>query len=503
MPCSVPLIREEPAAPPDLAPHLRVVRPGGHRPRQVGALPLQLPGACKRPHGRLVLPPWGGAYGAEGGIRTHTPLRAADFESAASTIPPLRRCVPCKKEEWSGRGDSNPRPSPWQGDALPLSHFRSDGGMSLHPYSTKNQAAVNPSASLAPHHPQPRHPRTHPPPPPNPPPQSRRASDRQRPCHPPLALAPRRLYTSPMRNPTSACPHLPDAARGTSPRSTNCPESGPPYPQNGSCWTGRIVSAADGFEADSFPKKENLGGGTNRRSSPRPQGLSPRRETFAQPPFPHLHPHRHSRESGNPGWTWLGGAPSLTPCATATPQPSPHMAVAPATRRAATRVKPRRRCQGGVSRQRTINAQNHAEATGSLHQANDQPFVYLPGSEGAKKRADYPPNYNNQTARCRQRPPAPPSDRCDAVALRCATMPQATPTRHRQPLEHYGDPCTTVIPAPTHRHPSTLPCMAVAPATGNPGRRGSAGHPPHPLPPQSRRAATASDRECDVMGPTR
>ena len=27
--------------------------------------------------------------------------------------------------EWSGRGDSNPRPSPWQGDALPLSPFRS------------------------------------------------------------------------------------------------------------------------------------------------------------------------------------------------------------------------------------------------------------------------------------------------------------------------------------------------------------------------------------------
>ena len=26
---------------------------------------------------------------------------------------------------WSGRWDSNPRPSPWQGDALPLSHFRS------------------------------------------------------------------------------------------------------------------------------------------------------------------------------------------------------------------------------------------------------------------------------------------------------------------------------------------------------------------------------------------
>ena len=26
---------------------------------------------------------------------------------------------------WSGRWESNPRPSPWQGDALPLSHFRS------------------------------------------------------------------------------------------------------------------------------------------------------------------------------------------------------------------------------------------------------------------------------------------------------------------------------------------------------------------------------------------
>ena len=26
--------------------------------------------------------------------------------------------------KWSGRRDSNSRPSPWQGDALPLSHFR-------------------------------------------------------------------------------------------------------------------------------------------------------------------------------------------------------------------------------------------------------------------------------------------------------------------------------------------------------------------------------------------
>lgn len=27
-------------------------------------------------------------------------------------------------KNWSGRRDSNSRPSPWQGDALPLSHFR-------------------------------------------------------------------------------------------------------------------------------------------------------------------------------------------------------------------------------------------------------------------------------------------------------------------------------------------------------------------------------------------
>ena len=30
----------------------------------------------------------------------------------------------CSQNRWSGRRDSNSRPSPWQGDALPLSHFR-------------------------------------------------------------------------------------------------------------------------------------------------------------------------------------------------------------------------------------------------------------------------------------------------------------------------------------------------------------------------------------------
>ena len=35
----------------------------------------------------------------------------------------------CRLEDkWSGRRDLNPRPSPWQGDALPLSHFRIPNG---------------------------------------------------------------------------------------------------------------------------------------------------------------------------------------------------------------------------------------------------------------------------------------------------------------------------------------------------------------------------------------
>ena len=41
---------------------------------------------------------------------------------AGSVEPALRRLVR------SGRRDLNPRPSPWQGDALPLSHFRSRDG---------------------------------------------------------------------------------------------------------------------------------------------------------------------------------------------------------------------------------------------------------------------------------------------------------------------------------------------------------------------------------------
>ena len=51
--------------------------------------------------------------GADDGNRTH----AISLEGWSSTIE-------LHPQNWSGRRDSNSRPSPWQGDALPLSHFR-------------------------------------------------------------------------------------------------------------------------------------------------------------------------------------------------------------------------------------------------------------------------------------------------------------------------------------------------------------------------------------------
>ena len=350
--------------------------------------------------------------------------------------------------------------------------------MSLHPYSTKKQAACESLAvagppphptSSSPHPPTPSSP--HPPtatPQPSPhmavAPATRRASDRQRPCHPPLALAPRRLYTSPMHNPTSACPRLPDAARGTSPRSTNCPDNGPPYPQNGSCWTRRIVSAVDRFEADSFPKKEQLGGGTNRRSSPRPQGLSPRRETFAQPPFPHLHPGFPRKRESRVDVAWRGSLPYAL--RRATPQPSPHVAVAPATRRAATRVKPRRRCQGGSPAKEQSTRKTMPKLPGVSTKQTINPLCTLQVQKAQKKGQTI-----HRTITIKQ--PAAGGDplrrrRTGATPSLCGALqcPKPHPRDTARSLEHYGDPCTTVIPAPPPRwipahprlgDPATLP----------------------------------------------
>ena len=52
------------------------------------------------------------------------------------TLRPLSGPTPCFI--WSGRGDSNPRPQPWQGCALPLSYTRTD------PYDSGGQGVCKP-----------------------------------------------------------------------------------------------------------------------------------------------------------------------------------------------------------------------------------------------------------------------------------------------------------------------------------------------------------------------
>ena len=49
------------------------------------------------------------------------------------------------KEIWSGRRDSNPQPSAWEADALPLRHTRSRGEKKI----VKDLIRVNPRESVA------------------------------------------------------------------------------------------------------------------------------------------------------------------------------------------------------------------------------------------------------------------------------------------------------------------------------------------------------------------
>ncbi len=49
---------------------------------------------------------------------------AAVLARFAAGAPPSPTSQSWSGTHWSGRRDSNPRPSPWQGDALPLRHFR-------------------------------------------------------------------------------------------------------------------------------------------------------------------------------------------------------------------------------------------------------------------------------------------------------------------------------------------------------------------------------------------
>ena len=51
--------------------------------------------------------------------------------------------------KWSGKRDSNSRPSPWQGDALPLSHFRKWWGEKDSNLRSRRQRIYSPSPLAA------------------------------------------------------------------------------------------------------------------------------------------------------------------------------------------------------------------------------------------------------------------------------------------------------------------------------------------------------------------
>jgi hypothetical protein len=50
--------------------------------------------------------------------------RMKDLQSSAFPLGYAASTQLKKQRIWSGKRDLNPRPSPWQGDALPLSYFR-------------------------------------------------------------------------------------------------------------------------------------------------------------------------------------------------------------------------------------------------------------------------------------------------------------------------------------------------------------------------------------------
>ena len=67
---------------------------------------------------RVVVVGAGKGIGARGAPLSESPVGRSN---------PAIRCM----ESWSGKGDLNPRPSPWQGDALPLSYSRSREGYEI------------------------------------------------------------------------------------------------------------------------------------------------------------------------------------------------------------------------------------------------------------------------------------------------------------------------------------------------------------------------------------
>lgn len=72
----------------------------------------------------------------------YTALQAVASPLGHSTEAPPEGAVECPHGPSSGRRDSNPRPSPWQGDALPLSHFRTPDNLSCGRLETIEQRAA-------------------------------------------------------------------------------------------------------------------------------------------------------------------------------------------------------------------------------------------------------------------------------------------------------------------------------------------------------------------------
>ena len=66
---------------------------------------------------------------AGSGSRTRTRIPSKDFKSlaSASSAIPARLAHRLPGYAWSGKGDLNSRPLPWQGSALPLSYSRASG----------------------------------------------------------------------------------------------------------------------------------------------------------------------------------------------------------------------------------------------------------------------------------------------------------------------------------------------------------------------------------------
>src|SRR5690606_18513482 len=92
-----------------------VIGAGGQRRPRGG----EQQGGAKTDHGDLSIGCWNSQANRGGKVEVPTPGNAFP-----ETTKARRRRRAFVSFDWSGRGDSNARPQPWQGCALPLSYAR-------------------------------------------------------------------------------------------------------------------------------------------------------------------------------------------------------------------------------------------------------------------------------------------------------------------------------------------------------------------------------------------